>query len=112
LDESATMNQFAQSTEFLHSSLGEDPDLREIVEMFVEEMPDRIAGLLEQAEARNWDGLRRVAHQLKGAAGSYGFDTITPCAGRLEDAIRNGDAEAEILRLVEGVVDLCRRARV
>lgn len=97
--------------EYLYSHLATDPDLRDIVELFVEEMPDRIAMLSEMLRAADWEGLRRIAHQIKGAAGSYGFDPISPMAGRVEAAIREGEPEIQIRRTVEELIDLCKRAR-
>ena len=105
------MSRTSVGTQPLYSTLAEDADLREIVELFVEEMPDRVANLLDRFAVRDWTGLRRVAHQLKGAAGSYGFAPITPTAGRLEDAIRNSRPEDEIRRAVDSLVELCRQAR-
>ena len=96
----------------LYSALGTDPDLREIVELFVEEMPDRTSSLLDRLQACDWEGLRRVTHQLKGAAGSYGFQPISSSAARLEDAIRKAQPEEEIRRFADELVDLCRRAVV
>ena len=76
------MDQAVVSQGYVYSRLAGDPDLGEIVDLFVEEMPERVATLLDQLQAQDWEGLRRTAHQLKGAAGSYGFDMISPCAGR------------------------------
>ncbi|MGE3779315.1 MAG: Hpt domain-containing protein, partial [Pirellulaceae bacterium] len=61
----------------LYSRLGNDPDLSDLVEMFVEGMADRIARLEDACARRDWTNLRKTAHQLKGSAGGYGFDTIT-----------------------------------
>ncbi len=105
------MTQVAGKTGPLYSSLGGDPDLGEIVEMFVEEMPNRIENLLLQLEASDWDGLRRTAHQLKGAAGSYGFDPISPCAAKLEGTIRRREPEELICRAVDELVQMCNRVR-
>ena len=98
-------------SEPLYSSLGGDPDLGEIVEMFVAEMPDRVAALTRQLDTGDWEGLRRSAHQLKGAAGSHGFDSISPCAARLEDALLENEPEEQIHRTVEELADLCSRIR-
>jgi len=95
----------------LYSPLAEDPDLADLVTLFVDEMPDRIAGLLARLEQGDWEGLRRLAHQLKGAAGSYGFTPITPMAGRVEHAIRNGQPEEQIRQSVGELIALCRQAR-
>lgn len=100
-----------KATEPLYSSLGGDPDLGEIVELFVEEMPGRMATVLGHFESGNWEELRRTAHQLRGAAGSYGFDPISPWAARLEECILGGRSEEEIRRAVEDLVTVCSRAR-
>lgn len=99
------------NTEPLYSMLSEDPDLGEIVEMFVDEMPDRVSNLLFRLESGDWEELRQAAHQLKGAAGSYGFEAISPAAGQVEQAIRDGEPEEDIRRTVDSLVGLCRRAR-
>ena len=104
------MNTTAGNAELLYSTLADDPDLCEIVDMFVDEMPDRIANLLDQLESGNRKELRRAAHQLKGAAGSYGFDAISPSAATLEKALRSDKPEAEIQRATDSLVALCRRA--
>ena len=95
----------------IYSHLGGDPDLRDIVEMFVEEMPGRTASLLDHLNDADWEGLRRAAHQLKGAAGSYGFEPISPSTGRVESAIRDGEPEQHIREAVLALVDLCGRVR-
>ncbi len=95
----------------VYSRLASDPDLCEIVDLFVEEMPGRVAAFLTQLDAADWEGLRQTAHQLRSAAGSYGFDAISPYAGRLESAIRDGQTEAEIHAAVNKLVDLCNRVR-
>ncbi len=97
--------------ECVYSRLGDDPDLTEIVDQFVGEMPQRAATLLCHLNEKNWEGLRHAAHQLKGAAGSYGFEPISPCAGRVESAIRDGEPEERIRQSVVELVDLCGRLR-
>ena len=95
----------------LFSTLAEDPDLAEIVEMFVDEMPERVDKILNCFESEDWDGLWRVSHQLKGAAGSYGFPAITPCAGNLETAVKQARPEAEIRKALDELVAMCRNVR-
>jgi HPt (histidine-containing phosphotransfer) domain-containing protein len=95
----------------LVSTYADDPDLAEIVEMFVDEMPERIDLLLRAYRAGHWDDLHRLAHQLKGAAGSYGFAPITPRAARLETAVRNEHTAAEIRHALDELVALCQCVR-
>lgn len=105
------MPQITSPTGPLYSSLASDPDLREIVGMFVEEMPDRVATFLDEFNASNWEGLRRRVHQLKGAAGSYGFQAISQCAAQLESAIRQREPEEKIRDAVDELLGMCNRAR-
>ncbi len=93
----------------IYSSLATDPVLGEIVELFVDEIPDRIGTLKLQATAKDWDGLGRTAHQLKGALGSHGFHEGTPAAKMLETAVRDELPESRILEALDEMIDLCRR---
>lgn len=99
-----------RTTDYLYSTLGGDPDLGEIVDEFVAEMPDRVEKLQRLAAAADWESLRRTAHQFKGAAGSYGFDVLTTSAAQLEAAAA-APTEGDILKQVNELAALCRRAR-
>ncbi|MBN1908328.1 MAG: Hpt domain-containing protein [Pirellulales bacterium] len=105
------MSQNPALPQALYSDLGADPDLGELVEMFVDEMPDRVANIQKLLDASNWEELRRAAHQLKGAAGSYGFSPISPTAAVVEDAIRAEQPEEQIRQAVETLCDMCNRVR-
>ena len=104
------MNEAAASS-WIYSRLGDDPDLGELVVEFVAELPGRIATIEAEASQSNWAQVTRFAHQLKGAAGSYGFDALTPYAKNLEAASRD-DVDAEnVLRTLHELIDICRRVR-
>lgn len=95
----------------LYSDLANDPDLGEIVEMFVDEMAGRVCAFREAFRTGDDQQLQTLAHQLKGAAGSYGFATLTPAACLLECAARDRVARCEIEQHLEVLVDLCTRTR-
>jgi histidine phosphotransfer protein HptB len=95
----------------LYSTLGGDPDLGDLVTLFVEEMSDRVGNILDLYNRHEWEELRRAAHQIKGAAGSYGFGAISPCAGKLESAIRDQEPEENIRQAVDDLATICNRAR-
>ena len=105
------MTENTVADEALYSPLANDPDLSDIVEMFVDEMSERVNTLKELLGASDWEGLRRAAHQLKGAAGSYGFAPITPSAAAVEDGVRVGQSEEHIRDAVLNLCDLCGRVR-
>jgi HPt (histidine-containing phosphotransfer) domain-containing protein len=101
------------STRFqpIYSKYGDDPDLGEIVEMFVDEMPDRLELLKRMFDTCDWAELERTAQDLKAATSSYGFDQLSYHAARLERAIQDGEQETEIQKSLKALMDICSRAR-
>ncbi len=99
------------ATSYYYSTLANDPDLAEIVDMFVDEMPGRVTALKTEYDASNWEQLGRLAHQLKGAAGSYGFGQITTFAATLEQAVRKNYPANEIEAAYAMLTDACNRVR-
>ncbi len=95
----------------IFSSLGTDPDFGELVEMFVDEMPYRVSVLRQAFDGGDMEALRRAAHQIRGAAGSYGFDQLTPVAAAVEDAVAHHGVEEEICRTLESLLSICRQVR-
>jgi HPt (histidine-containing phosphotransfer) domain-containing protein len=95
----------------IYSTFGDDPELAEIIEIFVDEFPARIETMQSSFDRAAWDDLKRVAHQLKGAAGSYGFPAITDASGRLEKILRQSGPQAAVRDALEDLIRLCNRAR-
>ena len=69
------------------SQFASDPDMVELVQMFVDEMPHRVRAIQDQWRAHSFTDLRRTAHQIKGASGGYGFPTVGQVAAKLEQVI-------------------------
>ncbi len=105
------MSQFEIVEDVIYSSLGDDPDLAEIVEMFADEMPEKIAALTHCLNASDWSTMHRLAHQLKGAVGSYGFSQLTPFAARLEQSLKFHKPEYEVREAAAALIDACSRVR-
>jgi HPt (histidine-containing phosphotransfer) domain-containing protein len=94
----------------IYSKLAADPILMDLIAEFVAELPTRAVRLRRHLGDQDWTALKRTAHQLKGAAGSYGFDAITPVASRLEHQINHGVDPRVIAETVQELVSLCQRA--
>src|SRR5580704_14437058 len=90
----------------LYSSLAFDPDMAPLVDLFVEDLPDRAEILLDRLQASDYEGLRRLAHQMTGAAGSYGFQEITLEAAALEQTIGVQGSEEEVAVAVNSLIDM------
>jgi HPt (histidine-containing phosphotransfer) domain-containing protein len=99
----------------LRSEFHGDPDLAELVELFLSEIPDRVRAIQRAWNARELPVLSRLAHQLRGSSAGYGFPSLGRAAGAVEDALlgANSCASADLERLaaqVDDLVALCRRA--
>lgn len=66
------------------STFSDDPEMRDLVEMFVEDAPFKIQSFLTALQRSDLQRVRVLAHQLKGSAAGYGFACVTDAAGELE----------------------------
>jgi signal transduction histidine kinase/DNA-binding NarL/FixJ family response regulator len=99
----------SNAVEPIFSTLAHDADIVSLLPSFCESLPELVAQLAKSVEDDDRVTLARVAHQLVGAGGSYGFDAITAEARRLEADVRAGSKDlaphvAALLRLCEGVL--------
>ncbi|MBI1189701.1 MAG: hypothetical protein GC200_03345 [Tepidisphaera sp.] len=99
----------------LRSTLSGDPEMLELVEMFVADLSRRREAIRAAMEGRRADDLKRLAHQLRGASASYGLKPLGDAAGRVEDAIKRleGRDAAELERVraeVDELIEMCDRA--
>ena len=94
----------------IYSVLASDPDLREVVRLFVEEIPERMQVFENELVAEHWPELQRVAHQLKGTAGSHGFAELSKVAAALESTIQSNAGVQEIAAATANLIAVCQRA--
>ena len=88
-----------------------DPDLHDLIQMYVDSMPEKISKLTQLLETSNFDELERKAHDLAGSGGMHGFDTISETAHSLMVAINDKQPKDIIHDLTIQLCDLCSRAR-
>ena len=105
-------NQALDQVPAIYSELADDPDLRDLIQMFVDEMPYRAALYEELFRTGDFEELRRAVHQLKGAAGSYGFTPLTEAATALEQSIRHEAPYEQIRSELNNLLRLCAAARL
>ncbi len=94
------------SSEPIRSAFSDDPEMAEIVVRFVAHLPAQVGAL--EAAAADGAALRTLAHQMSGAAGSFGFPQISAAAARLEAALEERAPAAAETALGE-LLALCRR---
>jgi HPt (histidine-containing phosphotransfer) domain-containing protein len=91
------------------TSIHDDDDMLEIIDLFIDELPDRVAIFANALEQREWDHVRTISHQLKGAAPGYGFEPIGTAAAIVEDLVLTSAALTDIETASNRLVELCSR---
>jgi signal transduction histidine kinase/CheY-like chemotaxis protein/HPt (histidine-containing phosphotransfer) domain-containing protein len=91
------------------SEFADDAEMQEVIVAFVDGLPAKIALAESALGSGDLVVVQRIAHQLKGAAGGYGFMCITDAAAALHEAVR--ERAPDIGERLSAVAALCRRAR-
>jgi len=99
--------------EILRSTLADDADMRDLIELFVNDLHLRVDAIHTALESGNLDEVRRISHQLRGASAGFGFAIIGATAAQVEETIKAVDGQADGMMQVRPLVDqlasLCRR---
>ena len=66
----------------------DDPELARILNDFVESLPSKMTAMRLALDNNYFEEVRRIAHQLKGTGGGYGYPALTESARGLENAAR------------------------
>jgi CheY-like chemotaxis protein/HPt (histidine-containing phosphotransfer) domain-containing protein len=93
----------------LRSDLADDPEMRALVQLFVEDLPGRARALRDAGGSADVARLTDLAHQMKGTAGGFGFPRLTDAAAELEDAAVSRAGPDVLEHHVEALVALCAR---
>ncbi|NLW85328.1 MAG: response regulator [Planctomycetes bacterium] len=102
--------QNAADDDAIYSTYQNEEGFEEIIAQFVARLPSHIDEMRRALNASLWEELRRLAHQLKGAGGSYGYAALTDEARTLESHAKQADAEKANLSLV-AMAGLVRRIK-
>ncbi len=105
-DNNATSEPLAQPTS-IRSLYADDPDMKEIIGEFVGRLGAFVGEMALALDNNCHEELRRFAHQLKGAGGGYGYQSLTNTARTIEDAAKIKDSEAAKLAMND-LNELCK----
>jgi signal transduction histidine kinase/CheY-like chemotaxis protein/HPt (histidine-containing phosphotransfer) domain-containing protein len=79
----------------VHSSLPtSDAQIREIVQEFVDSVPARIEAIDRALRESNYDEISRLAHGLKGAGGTAGYDGLMSLGAQIEQCVVGREVDA------------------
>ncbi|MDH5650587.1 MAG: ATP-binding protein [Gammaproteobacteria bacterium] len=82
-----------------------DPDMVNLVGMFLDNLPDYIKQCREALSVADHDALTHILHTLKGMGGSYGYDIISRLAEEAENKLKGKDL-VSVAALVEKLAEL------
>jgi CheY-like chemotaxis protein len=88
----------------------QDDELAELVRLFVSDLDADVKDMRAALDAGDLAQLGVIAHRLKGAAGSYGFPSLTKQAGLLEKSAKDGALREALARDIDAVEALCATA--
>jgi HPt (histidine-containing phosphotransfer) domain-containing protein len=78
----------AEGEELVHIDASFEP----LIPKFLTNRKKEVMTMQTALAAQDFETVRTVAHGMKGAGGSYGFDRITEMAAVVEQAAKTGDA--------------------
>lgn len=101
------------SAEPIISRFADDREMGEVIRFFIDDLQWRVNELGGAFDAGDWKRLSMSAHELKGAAGGYGFPEITEAAGALEKQLEASPRDIALIgEYTRALVALCDRAIV
>jgi HPt (histidine-containing phosphotransfer) domain-containing protein len=93
------------------STCENDPVIAEVLSEFIAALPAEVASLQSLLENHKLAELRVAVHQLKGAGGSYGFQSLTQAAAVAEQSLKSDESIESIKAQVDSLCALIRRIR-
>jgi PAS domain S-box-containing protein len=93
----------------IKSSFADNPRMTKIIPEFVAGLAGEVRKMNEFLKRKELAALQRVVHQLRGASGGYGFDSVTEPATRAEESIKAGNALESITAEINSLIEVIRR---
>jgi len=93
------------------SKLMSKPATAKLVEKFLAGLGQRATSIQQAFANQDLAALKVLAHQLKGAAGGYGFPSLTEAARKVEQDVANNADPKQIAADVRALADLCSQIK-
>ncbi len=92
----------------LISSLADDPELVQVLDIFIDMLPEMLDSIGSAWRESNMETLKRHVHELKGAGGSAGFPSVMQHAVHVENTVATGQVD-QLAQAVEELRGLCEQ---
>jgi CheY-like chemotaxis protein/HPt (histidine-containing phosphotransfer) domain-containing protein len=93
------------------SDFASDPEMRDLVDEYVQRLPEEVSKLVSLLQDQQIEPLRRVAHQLKGSGGGYGFGKITELAAVADKSIKESAPIDRLRTEIDSLISYIRGIR-
>jgi PAS domain S-box-containing protein len=93
----------------IKSTFASNPRMATIIPEFVAGLAGEVRKMTDLLERKELAALQKVVHQLRGASGGYGFDSVTQPATRAEESIKAGNALESITAEIKSLIEVIRR---
>ena len=97
------------ASHIIQSSHAGNSRIMAIIPEFVAGLPGRVSKMIDLLEHNDLPELKKIAHQLLGTCGGYGFAPVTEPARTLEQSIKEDQPLELITRQVQSLIDVIRR---
>jgi signal transduction histidine kinase/HPt (histidine-containing phosphotransfer) domain-containing protein len=105
-----TQAPLATGGNMLRSTATDDEEFtRDFLPGFIADLPTKASQMAALLDQNNLEELAQVAHQLKGAAGVYGFMPVTEAAGHVEAAVMHAEPLDDVTMQLNSLIGLIRR---
>jgi HPt (histidine-containing phosphotransfer) domain-containing protein len=93
----------------IYSTLGDQPGMNQIIAEFVGDFEEGCRVMQDLLDRNELKDLCRAIHQLRGAAGGYGFEQVTELAAQAETSIRSSAALDVIAAQTHELIGVIKR---
>lgn len=96
-----TENKTSIEPPIISPILEEEPDLLEILEMFINRLPGMLTNICEAHESKNYAELGELIHDMKGTCGNFGYDALYELSIEIENLIRAKEYSQISVKLID-----------
>jgi signal transduction histidine kinase/CheY-like chemotaxis protein/HPt (histidine-containing phosphotransfer) domain-containing protein len=94
------------SNAYVSEEFMEDPEFKELVNKFLEDLPDKVNDINEAYQSQDWTNMKSLVHKLKGTGASFGYPVITELATQIHKDLQESNFSA-LKRTVDELNKTC-----
>jgi CheY-like chemotaxis protein/HPt (histidine-containing phosphotransfer) domain-containing protein len=89
------------STVYVTQEFMDDPEFIELVNKFLDDLPDKLHDINEAYQSNDWANMKALVHKLKGTGASFGYPVITELATLMHKDLQDNNYAALQRNLAE-----------